>query len=756
MMSNPAIVINEIVLRRRNKLTIPERHAGFYNPDRANLVLAMAKNVESLGFAFSMDTATRLLYYSDKELEDFYKQLIPMLKKLVGADVEYHPMYPNFPQQVIDAPLIELFFNALMHYMTDGEYLPEYVKEERLPMLDACKAKILTLADENGADLMDIFSNLLRSKTSLSDQDKADVEWIVLNNVSHVKHMPEEIPLKENVAFISKLIIEKSPLRSSKCIERYFSTATDVLRLIVSLSGGDISLADKTKFRSLKRSERRMILDLLAHCGDIYEDLFRYRDEWIRVAEILHVGEYVGKPKYRGVCDYFRSLRNDKKPLLYPGYVETMIAKGDMVGAANLLMERPGEFARRLDKLIRDTDWQKDIVDMFEKVADRVAVPVLLQVRQHFLARHKNDAPVRVFFPKGSVAHAIVQPNDLKPIDRDICRRVVTICNKAIMTQFAKDKPEMGKVYVDPELKSFMVPFSQRSASSGSKIMIRGSSIPISKDAKFVRAFIWWTNMDKQIKDEDLDYWSGDPNRVDIDLSACILDEDFRYVSHVSYTNLRYGGGMAVHSGDITNGGSVNGKGVAEFLDINIEDIAKHGRYVCFQVYSFTQQPFSSMPNSRFGWMERESQNSGEIFEPRTVEMCMNVSSDSKVSIPVIFDCKEKRFVWLDMCLSIDSLASSRGNNIENNFSQVQAICYAMMHLNKPNLHDLIALNAVARGTLTDNRNEADIIFSNDTTKPIECVMVEGSEHQLEMVNREKDTPIITAFDMDYIMGNLL
>lgn len=134
----------------------------------------------------------------------------------------------------------------------------------------------------------------------------------------------------------------------------------------------------------------------------------------------------------------------------------------------------------------------------------------------------------------------------------------------------------------------------------------------------------------------------------------------------------------------------------------------------------------------------------------------MNVSSDSKVSIPVIFDCKEKRFVWLDMCLSIDSLASSRGNNIENNFSQVQAICYAMMHLNKPNLYDLIVLNAKARGTITDNRNEADIIFSNDTTKPIECVMVEGSEHQLEMVNREKDTPIITAFDMDYIMGNLL
>ena len=79
------------------------------------------------------------------------------------------------------------------------------------------------------------------------------------------------------------------------------------------------------------------------------------------------------------------------------------------------------------------------------------------------------------------------------------------------------------------------------------------------------------------------------------------------------------------------------------------------------------------------------------------------------------------------------------GNNIESNLKGVTATCYALTNINKPNLHDLVSLNVLARGEFVEDRNEADIIFSNDKS-----------------ISDNTDARIITAFDIDYFMGNLI
>ena len=45
---------------------------------------------------------------------------------MVGANVEYRPMYPNFPKQVVEASDCELLVYALTHYWTWGKWLPDY------------------------------------------------------------------------------------------------------------------------------------------------------------------------------------------------------------------------------------------------------------------------------------------------------------------------------------------------------------------------------------------------------------------------------------------------------------------------------------------------------------------------------------------------------------------------------------------------------------------------------------------------------
>lgn len=738
---------NKILLRRKNLLIVEPINADYeQTKNEQALVVTMMKNVQSLGFTFSKELFEALSHMNRDELKVFYSDLIPALKELVGADVEYNPMYPNFPTQVAEMDGIELFINAIVHYWSFGTLMPEYEKDERLPLIDVNKMALLSTG--NHEDLMEIFKNLVASKTSLSAQDKEDVTTIIKDCADYANYLPDEIPLKENVALIGKLIIEEAPVKSASAISKYFRTATDVLRLVTALSDGDISLAGKTKYRNLKRRERRMILDLLANCGNITEDLFRYQYEWIRVAEILHPFEY-NYPRYKNVNKAFDTLRNDKKPLMFSGKVQAAILRKDMKAAADLLKSRPGEFARQLDKVLRDSDNPAYILECFKSVAVEISAPVLLQVRQHFIGRMaETPNPVRVFFPKGNLAKAMSIKNELPAIDKTICQNVAKACRDALIEQY-KSKESLGKVYVDEEFKNYLVPFSQRSASSTNKSVVRGSQLPIKSDATAVRAFIWWTNTSKG------NGW--DAGRVDIDLSAAIYDSDWNYVEHVSYTRLRSGKMKAFHSGDITNGGSLNGKGVAEFIDVDIDAVAENGRYIVYQVYNYTGQHYSSLENCRFGWMEREDVQSGEIFEPTTVNMVMDVNAEGVTAIPVIFDCVERKFIWCDMNLGIER-SHHGGINLESNISGVTATCYAMTHLNKPNIYDLAMLNAMARGTVVTDRNEADIIFSNDTTVPFEIVVEkdETTGEEKRVVKDKVDVPIITSFDTDYFMGNLL
>lgn len=741
--------LDKILLRRKHLVMFePADMAYEQSKTEKALVVSGLKNVQALGFTFSKELLEKAFHFTRDEFTAFYGFLIPALKELVGADVTYNPMYPNFPQQVAEASDIELFVNAIVHYWSFGTLMPEYEKNERLPLIDDNKMAVLSVGNHD--DLMTIFTNLVESKTSISEQDKEDIETIVLACPDYTTYLPDTIPLKENVAFVGKLIIEKAPIKSADSISKYFKTATDVLRLVTALSDGDISLASKTKYRNLRRVERRMIMDLLTGCGNITEDLFRYQYEWIRVAEILHPFEYK-KAKYNNVNSAFNTLRNEKKPLMFAGKVQAAITAKNMREAATLLKARPGEFARQLDKLIRDADNPNYIVNCFKEVATEISTPVLLQVRQHFIGRMDNDnQPVRVFFPKGNLAKAMVIKNELPKINSDVCKNVARICREALIEQY-KEKDFLGKVYIDEDFKNYLVPFSQRSASKAVKTIVRGSKLPIKEDATAVRGFIWWTNTDKTRN-------SWDEGRVDIDLSATIYDENWQYVDRVSYTQLRSAKYKAYHSGDITNGGSIKGDGVAEFIDVEIDAVAKNaGRYIAFQVYSYTGQKFGSLPNCRFGWMEREDVNSGEIFEPKTVEMKIDLTADSTVAIPVIFDCVERKFIWCDMNLQN---ASSRfyGNNLESNLQGVTATCYGLTHLNKANIYDLVMMNAIARGSIVTNRNEADIIFSNDTTVPYEIVneLDEVTGTTKPVVKEKPEVPIITAFDIDYFMGNLL
>lgn len=727
--------MNEILLRRKNKVILGIGTAKVAN-DRC--ITTIMKNIEELGYTFSREVFDVLRTYSVNELTEFYLELKAALMKLKGANVVYMPMYADFPKGVMDAHFSELYINAMVHYWSDGILYPKNHRKrvnDRLPLFDETKVKVLQLGSE--ADVRQIFDNICTSRTSISRTDREDIAYLF--ETENMK-LPDDIPHKENAAYISALYLQKKPLANVSELRKYVKTATDVLRLVTAMSDGDVSLAENTRYRSFSRRQRRMIMELLSGCPNIEEDMLRYKERWIRIGERIHPSEFDCSRytlAYDRAINAFDKLRNNRKIETFAGKVEFDLAYGEYESALAELVKRPGELARRLYQLLRVAH-KESVIRSFASVAEKVSTPVLLQVREHFLHR-AEQADVRVFFPKGSLAKCHSERNNLPDIDEKYCQEVIRICENALVKIYGQREP-MGKVYLSEDYRNYVVPFSQRSASKAMKTIVRGSRLPMDSQTNAVRAFIWWTNMDK------CDFESYDSGRIDIDLSAAIFDENWNYMEHVSYTNLKSAKYKACHSGDIVNGGPVDGDGVSEFLDVDVDSVVRCGaRYVVYQVYSFTCQTYADMPHAMFGWMERADVDSGEIYEPKTVEQKLDLTADSMVCIPVIFDCVKREFIWCDMNMSLSGIhANIGGNNLESNLSGVAAVCYSMVNVKKPDLYDLIALNVMGRGVLVDNREDADIVFdtelylNNDT------------------VENERDKMVITPYDTELFMGEYL
>ncbi len=687
-------MINEILLRRKNRIYLEEYQAPkkAQAEERQRLrVLTIMRNMEQLGYVFSQKLFILFAGMEEKTLNACYLELVSLLKERIGADREYLPMYPGFPKEVMEKSAGELYWNALVHYWSGGTLYPSAQKQERLLLFD--EKKLTVLSSGTREELLQIFRDLASADGSLSGQDLQDIRWYFMHVPEVFRELPETIPYRENAAYIGACAVRYSSPADVFLPEKYFRTGTDVLRLAAALSDGDISLKKHVRFRSFSRKERRILMELLAECTGLLEAMHQRKEVWKRLGERLHPGEYRAE-RYARVRDAFEKIRAGQPVGHFAGKVEAALLRRDAKEVLSLLKERPGELARRLDVLLR---MEMPVLEVFEEVAEQGSTPVLLQVRTHF--RFRNHQAFRVYFPRGKFAEARMIRNAAAQVDEKVCKKVVSVCEQTLIRRFAVLEP-MGKVWLSKELRNYLVPFARRSASKAARTLVQGSRLRLDAKAKAVRGFVWWTNMENG-------------SRVDLDLSAAIFDRKWNYLEHVSYTNLRSDRYQACHSGDIVNGGPADGAGVCEFLDVDLDSVLQYGgRYVVYQVYSYTRQCFSCLPNASFGYMEREDVKSGEIFEPATVRQRMDLVQESCVTIPMILDCAARRMIWCDISLNLAACRRNLGgNNLESNLSGVALACYAMVNMRRTNLYDLLKLHVAGRGVLCEEKERADQIF---------------------------------------------
>jgi len=659
--------------------------------DNMQLTATFAASLMSRGFTLSKSLYTALKTLSTEELTKLHRDVMATIKQMKG-DVKHPIMYPNFPQQVMEMSYLELFINAIIHYWSSGHWLPEYEKLPREFAFEKIDFQELDLVTEDQFQI--VFAQLVGSNESLSDEDKKIVEWFLENESNLI--LPENIPFKENMCLVAGMF-----LKTGKNIDNLVKTATDLLRLVTYLNGGDVSLAENCKFKSMPRSQRKMFSQLLEKVAS-EEDINRHRNKWVRLFHCLHIGDY-SSPMY----EIAKKLRNNKRIETFNSRVEAAIAQcrtaptsQNVEKAVVLLHQRPGEFARRLDHFLRlvDKSAQNLIVSEFLKVADQLPTRIVAQLLGHFHNRQTQTGQYtgqRIIFPKGNTQRA----RSIAPPDGSVDSKILTTLFDGLeltLKNHFKALPALGKVWIDPQLKQCPIPTQQRSASVGLFNVARGTRLPFGDVSKnTLRFFVHWIGQD-------------------LDLSATLHDEDFKLVEQISYTHLKSHDFQAWHSGDIVYAPPPNGG--TEMIDITIDAAAKRARYVVMNVFVFRGPTFAEHETCFAGWMTRSAPKSNEVFDPKTVEQKIDIRAASKNIIPAVFDLVERKMIWCDLSTKNRNYSYGsyyRGNNVHNNQATIEQTLRNIVEANnKLSLFDLFRYHAEVRGELVETKEEAETVFS--------------------------------------------
>ncbi|MCB5183395.1 RING finger family 4 domain-containing protein, partial [Streptomyces antimicrobicus] len=248
--------------------------------------------------------------------------------------------------------------------------------------------RLMRLGTDRAADATALVGDLLARRTPLSPQDRADLLTLLPLSPAGRGLLPAEIPVRETKALVVATLLADVPEGAEAVVRALpgerLTTATDVLRVLAVLSGGDPGLAPLPRFGGLPRRLRRELLAVLdaLPVPFLVEDVLRHPTAWKRAAESLHPFEgharhpraalafavlratpvspatALGAALLETAAGHPDAVRVDHgtgriRPATWAGRLEQALAARDLGTATGIAAQRPGELVRRLDHLLR-------------------------------------------------------------------------------------------------------------------------------------------------------------------------------------------------------------------------------------------------------------------------------------------------------------------------------------------------------------------------------------------------------------------
>ena len=498
--------------------------------------MTLNENLKTLGYTLSAKGIIQIAH------SDSLRHLYNQVKECIGT-VPAKPMYPNFPQQVMNMDEATFRFHQIVHYFSTygmEKLLGVSVKKGWLPDVEdtektekdttLLKAKVVELVDQNAACFIST-QRILSKRERITDKER-DILRMALPCISGEEMSTLQIPFKQNMMLVFYTIFISDMENKVELLKNLCKHTGDVLKCM------DYALTRcKYHFRT---SEKRLLVHLLESypVEDFKANLILSSKKAKRYELLI---SYASFNTYSRSWEHMAAVASLRSGDLrsWESRAKYLLSTGDD-GALDFIAERPGMMLRMVAWLLRLGYNKHKITERLTKNAASLNTQTIVSVMN--------------FFGKESC-----EKEDKETIF-DIFFAVLRAKLSQIKTPLAGKK-----VYFDLgeyDLENSLLLCNEKSDEGG--YIVSGLAYKIPEDVKRVRFFVYW----------------NDKKRVDIDLHAYAID------LHSVKTHIGWNGGFnesqIVHSGDITHSNA------AEYIDI---DLSAPLQYVNTEIHLYDGKP---------------------------------------------------------------------------------------------------------------------------------------------------------------------
>lgn len=550
--------------------------------------------------------------------------MIPQASKIIGTRVPA-AFYKGFPETIRGLSPQTLLIDQLLHYyntygMGNFDEPGHSVFEENIErkiFRESVPVKDFSVITETEAieKLREYTEDLLSGSRQFSDEQYE----LVLAYIREFSYIPEKCGSK-NTAI--RLLIDTNQSGFTR-----FLSLSDVPKIAEEMNYRSSGKPGLSKL-NLKNRDRKLltaVIDELIAAGKIdLRNCYEKKQVW---SGLLHHIHY--KTKDPKGSEFLKAMRGDENHSALSEFEMTLKDKGASA-AAEVLVQRKGTGAllRNLDYLLSRCESDDEVQNVIRLIDTDNAI-ILIQLLSHYydppvlrrtfkFVRHGMQARHQETDAEASRRKTVLAKRDLKKI-RDAIREQ--------LTKVLKDR--IGKAYLSPDMKNIAIPLQEGASQGGFGSLTRGSRIPLPKGKK-IRAFTYWEKVN------------------DIDLSVIGLDDQLKQYEFSWRTMASNQSEAITFSGDQTSGF----RGGSEFFDVDLQKFRSihpniHYLVFCNNIYSSSCSGFDQCV-CRAGYMMRDKIDSGEIFEPKTVQSSFTIDCKSRFAYLFGLDLVTNDFLWLN------------------------------------------------------------------------------------------------------------
>lgn len=552
-----------------------------------------------------------------------HEDMIPFVSEMLGENVP-DPFYRNFPNSIRELSPDQLLFDQLFHYsvtyglgnFSEAGYSMFEEEFERLAFRENVEIKKFIILTEAEAEvqLKQYIEDMLKGSRPL-----CDVQYdLVRTYMETYDYELENCACKDTAI---QLLLDTRDAKYAK-----FLALSDVIKLvdIMNYKVYNNKNIKKLNFSNQDRKFVTKIINVIFKNGRRnVRDCFEKKAIWCGLLHHIHY-----QPKSPESERFVALMRGNENQSVYSEFERAMMVQ-NIEAAVTILREGKGSGAllRQLNYILSRCKDEKDVAFVMDSLETKNAIILIQLIMQY--ANYVADAG-RIFrftrYNKLKVHKETEkeQTNRKSVLSPERADELAVVMREKLRNLLAG---KIGKVYITPDMYNMALPIQENTSNGGYGVLPKGSRIHI-EEGKKIRAFTYWEKVN------------------DIDLSVIGISEDGRQIEFSWRTMRNLQCRELVFSGDQTSGYY----GGSEYFDIDVELFKKNHpeiKYLIFCNNVFSGTPFCKC-TCKAGYMLRDVQDSGNVFEPKTVKSSFIINCDSTFAYLFGIDLEKNDFVWLN------------------------------------------------------------------------------------------------------------